>query len=394
MALTLSSAERRIAGIPDLATHCAFAYPLEMFHDKERAQKVLEIEKTLTRRSSTSSPPEEDGLEDTEKESKASWATFCVNGGFAYFTQDEAAADDSLGRLLQVSALSLERFCAHKYRVEGPFKADRRAIVYLREAGRLKRITADMINGADISSFTKFAWVNPGEDFDAKGEGTRLALGEELYSHGALVYTGDGEAVQPIYYAIAGKKVAESGKSIEGQIRELRAEMSKAESVTPNSAMRRQSAIKDASMKSHDRKVKHQPAGQPEKIGARPMLQLHGSQSLFNAHSTDRVSKPTRLYVLDVMARAQRYAEIGVTKKTLTGWVPSGPWRVFWKLMLLLLSTVEVTISIASLSFCHCPMGVTSSASSWSAAFYWLVQCVFAIDMLMTVSCTAYVPLL
>ena len=346
---------------------------------------MLELEQTLSRRSVTSNSRAEDVPEDTEKEVQASWATFCVNGGFAYFTRDEAA-DDSLGRLLRVSALSLERFCAHKYRLEGPFKADRRVLPYLREAGRLKRVKGDMINGADVSSFTNFAWVSPGEDFNAKGESAPVALGEEAYSHGAFLYSGDVEAVQPIYYAIAGEKVSESGKSFEGLISELRTEMSKAESVMPSSAMRRLSAIKD--VKSKAKKVEHQPEEHPAKIGARPMPQSHGSQSLFNKHSTDRVSKPTRLYVLDVMARAQRYAEIGVTEKTLTGWVPSGLWRVYWKLLLLLLSTVEVTIAIGSLSFCHCPMGVTSSSSSWSVAFYWLVQCTFAIDMFVTVSCT------
>ena len=102
-------------------------------------------------------------------------------------------------------------------------------------------------------------------------------------------------------------------------------------------------------------------------------------ESLLNAEAPrGRVSKPTRLYVLDVMARAQR---MGMPQNYYSGWVPSGVWRVYWKTVLLVASTFDVTLCSCSVAFCQQAYGVESSSSALNAAIYWLVQIGFAFDM-------------
>ena len=65
-----------------------------------------------------------------------------------------------------------------------------------------------------------------------------------------------------------------------------------------------------------------------------------------------REQEEQRRHVLESMARAQRHKESKSQVKTLTGWVPSGLWRVYWKLALLLGSTADVTLCTSSLAFC------------------------------------------
>ena len=402
--ITLSSDERTLAGIPVDATHFAFAYPLEW--GEHGFKKLLTLKKTLN-------------VMGTRNE----WIYFCAFGGFCYFNCDAVSPRTSFGgsqgncgELLQVNAITFDSKPQRAHstsqlqstlQLQGPFEANPKAIEALRSLTRIKSITIQVIR--DWTGFSEFAWVNPSETFATRGPSIgdsfsesseysrpNVQLGVEPYEHGAFLYTGSEEKA-PVYYRIVEestnrhtprrksaspnghrksvrrKSLAEAAGAVQAVmlkksssssglfkgIEEIKHELTMVDKMLSNP---RASTLSSVKRKQTEKKLF------PEEPGS--LLNRETKSSWF-------FSKTTRLYVLDVMARSMG----GGALDRNSGWVPSEWWRVYWKVLLLALSTVDIILCANHLAFCRGPLGFASD---------WAIQTCFAIDMLLQFK-TAYI---
>jgi hypothetical protein len=209
--VTLDAEARKEANIPERATHFAFAYPLDALSNG-RFEKLVDKVGHFERLHSFEN---KNKLQQKRDEKKA-WFHFLGFGGFAYFEKDEAS-QNSYGTLLQLNAITFKK-SAQLLHLHGPYPAHAAAVHALHQSRRLRPVTARAIRV--VSGYTEFAWVNPKERFQSEikpGYATTSArsdhcgelwLGDEMYEHGAFVYTNATGA--PTYFTISPKKADET----------------------------------------------------------------------------------------------------------------------------------------------------------------------------------------
>jgi hypothetical protein len=159
-AITLKAEVKRLAGIPDAATHFAFMHPLSCFAD--RMQKLVQQHAVH----------------------KPSWLDALLIGAFVYFSESD--------EVLRINALALGASPNFLF-LDGPHDCSAASFGHLEDHDRAQPVTLSHLRAAGLCSF---AWVVPSEQPGGAPLNRRVGVPSGAFAFGAL----PNGAAEPAHY--------------------------------------------------------------------------------------------------------------------------------------------------------------------------------------------------